>query len=247
MNVEHLKERQEKKFVLSRRRLILGGGLIATAAGTPAWFLADAAGRKQLLDAASRFNDSTQASLFDVKKLAQTHHAEEVTNPFPFNGFYPESMAPEVDINEWRLSLKGRVTNQTPWDYRSITQLEHESQITRLICIEGWSAIGQWSGVPLAAFLKRVGADLSAKYVAFKCDDDYWTSIDMASAVHPQTILATHFLERPLTATFGAPLRLRIPVKLGFKNAKHIKVLSVTDDFVSGYWEKQGYNWFAGV
>jgi DMSO/TMAO reductase YedYZ molybdopterin-dependent catalytic subunit len=247
MSTEYLKEREEKKFLLSRRRLLLGGSLIAATAGVPAWLLADAPRRKQLLDGVSRFNDRAQASLFDITKLAQPYRPEDVTNPFPFNGFYPESMAPEVDINAWRLGLEGRVANQTPWDYRSLMQLEHESQITRLICIEGWSAVGQWSGVPLAAFLKRVGADLSAKYVAFKCADDYWTSIDMSSALHLQTILATHFLERPLTAAFGAPMRLRIPIKLGFKNAKHIKAISITNEFVGGYWERQGYNWFAGL
>lgn len=139
------------------------------------------------------------------------------------------------------------MANNPPWDHRSLRQLEREEQITRLICIEGWSAVGQWAGAPLAAFLQRVGVDLNATYVAFQCADDCWTSIDMASAPHPQTILATHFLGQPLTASFGAPLRLRIPVKLGFKNAKHITALSVTNEFVSGYWETRGYNWFAGL
>jgi DMSO/TMAO reductase YedYZ molybdopterin-dependent catalytic subunit len=246
MMFNHEQTRQ-LRYTLSRRRLLVAGGLIAAAAVGTSVVLANAARRKRWLDGMSSLNDRAQAALFDASRLAQIYGPEAITNPFPFNGFYPESMAPEVDPAAWRLALSGRIANNTPWDLRSLMQLDHASQITRLICIEGWSAVGQWAGVPLGAFLKLVGADLSAQYVALRCADDYWTSVDMASALHPQTILATHFLGQPLTASFGAPLRLRIPVKLGFKNAKHITELSVTNDFVSGFWEKQGYNWFAGL
>jgi DMSO/TMAO reductase YedYZ molybdopterin-dependent catalytic subunit len=238
---------RQLRYTMSRRRLLVGGSLIAAAAVGSSVALADAARRKRWLDGMSNLNDRAQAALFDASRLAQSYGPEAIANPFPFNGFYPESMAPEVDLAAWRLALSGRIANNTSWDLRSLMQLDHASQITRLICIEGWSAVGQWTGVPLAAFLKLVGADLSAKYVAFRCADDYWTSVDMASALHSQTILTTHFLGQPLTASFGAPLRLRIPVKLGFKNAKYITELSVTNDFVSGYWEQQGYNWFAGL
>lgn len=247
MKSDNERARGQRTYTLSRRRLLVGGSLIAAAGAGAAVALADAARRKRWLDGMSRLNDITQAALFDPSKHAQTFGPASITNPFPFNGFYAESMAPEVDVAAWRLTLSGRVANTAPWELRSLMQLEHASQITRLICIEGWSAVGQWAGVPLNAFLTRVGADLSAKYVALRCADDYWTSIDMASALHPQTIMATHFLGQPLTTSFGAPLRLRIPIKLGFKNAKHVTELSATNDFVSGYWEKQGYNWFAGL
>jgi len=124
--------------------------------------------------------------------------------------------------------------------------LPQQSQITRHICIEGWSAIGQWSGVPLRAFLERIGADLRGRYVSFKCADKYYASIDMATALHPQTILALDFAGGPLPTQYGFPLKLRVPTKLGFKNPKHIVSLSVTNTYPGGYWEDQGYNWFSG-
>ncbi len=116
-----------------------------------------------------------------------------------------------------------------------------------MICIEGWSAIGQWGGVPLRDFLQHVGADLNARYVGFKCADRYYSSIDMATALHPQTILALDFGGKALPADYGYPLRLRVPTKLGFKNAKHIAAIFVSDTNPGGYWEDQGYNWFSGI
>jgi DMSO/TMAO reductase YedYZ molybdopterin-dependent catalytic subunit len=121
------------------------------------------------------------------------------------------------------------------------------SQITRHICIEGWSAIGQWSGVPLRTFLERNGADLTAKYVGYKCADRYYGSLDMATALHPQTILALDMGGAPLPAEYGFPLKIRVPTKLGFKSPKHITALFVTNENPGGYWEDQGYNWFSGV
>jgi len=107
--------------------------------------------------------------------------------------------------------------------------------------------VGQWSGVPLHEFLRRVGADTAASYVAFTCFDGYTTSLDMPSALHPQTILALDFEQKPLAPEWGAPLRLRIPTKLGFKSAKNLQAIEVTNAFPGGYWEKQGYDWFSGV
>lgn len=109
--------------------------------------------------------------------------------------------------------------------------------------------IGQWGGVPLRTFLEKVGADLSAKYVAFYCDDpiSYSTSIDMASALHPQTILCLTYAGKPIEAPFGAPMRVKIPVKLGFKQPKYVTEVRVTNEYPAGYWENYGYNWFAGL
>ena len=118
---------------------------------------------------------------------------------------------------------------------------------SRHVCVEGWSAIGKWSGVPFRAFLERVGADLSASYVGFKCADDYYTSIDMATALHPQTQLTLRFEDRTLPRSYGFPMKLRIPTKLGFKNPKHIMAIYVTNLYPGGYWEDKGYNWFAGL
>jgi len=125
--------------------------------------------------------------------------------------------------------------------------LPEQELIIRHICVEGWDYIGQWSGPNLRAFLTRVGADLTAKYVYFICNDDFTESIDMASALHPQSILATKYAGVPITDPFGYPLRLRTAVKLGYKNAKWIKTIEVTNTFRPTFWSKQGENWFAGV
>jgi DMSO/TMAO reductase YedYZ molybdopterin-dependent catalytic subunit len=101
--------------------------------------------------------------------------------------------------------------------------------------------------VTFRTFLERVGADLNAKYVGFKCADDYYTSIDMASALHPQTQLSFRFDDRILPRSYGFPMKLRIPTKLGFKNPKHIMAIYVTNMYPGGYWEDKGYNWFAGL
>jgi DMSO/TMAO reductase YedYZ molybdopterin-dependent catalytic subunit len=128
-----------------------------------------------------------------------------------------------------------------------IYQLPEQEIIIKHICVEGWDYIGQWSGPNLRDFLQRVGADLTAKYVYFICNDDYTESIDMATALHPQTILATKYAGQVLADPFGYPLRLRTSTKLGYKNAKWIKAIEVTNDFRETFWSKQGFNWFAGI
>jgi DMSO/TMAO reductase YedYZ molybdopterin-dependent catalytic subunit len=192
-----------------------------------------------------RFNDRMQAALFNPNRLAATFTPDQITHPFKFNAFYPLSQVKPPDA-DWELEVGGLVADKSSWSLEKLRTLPQESQITRHICVEGWSQIGQWSGVPLGLFLKRVGADLRAKYVAFECYDDYSESIDMASALHPQTILALDFLGQPLTPPWGAPVRLRTPVKLGYKNAKNIVAITVTNEYPGGYWEDQGYNWFGG-
>jgi DMSO/TMAO reductase YedYZ molybdopterin-dependent catalytic subunit len=194
----------------------------------------------------SGWNNEVQAALFNPRTLAPTFKASQITRPPRFNAFYDISMAPQVDVSNWRLGLTGRIGDNRPWRLDQLRALPQESQITRFICVEGWRVIGQWSGVPLHYFLRAVNADTRARYVSFQCADGYFTSIDMESALHPQTILALDFLDAPLTAPFGAPLRLRIPTKLGFKNPKSVAAMEVTNKWTGGYWENQGYNWFSG-
>jgi DMSO/TMAO reductase YedYZ molybdopterin-dependent catalytic subunit len=208
--------------------------------------LADGDVTDRVLWAMLRFNDRVQALLFNPTVLAKTFPPSRITKPFRFNAFYDEDSVPDVDGGSWKMAVSGLVTDKTPWDLKRLRALPQEGQITRHICVEGWSQIGQWSGVPLRIFLERVGADTRARYVGFKCIDKYYSSIDMASALHPQTILALDFEQQPLPAEFGFPARLRIPTKLGFKNPKHIAELFVTNDYPGGYWEDQGYNWFSG-
>jgi len=116
-----------------------------------------------------------------------------VTRPFPFNAYYPENEAPEVDKEDYKLEVGGLVDSKRSWTLDELYGLPQETQITRHICVEGWSAIGKWSGTPLREFLKRVGADTRAKYVWFRCAEGYSTSIDMATALHPQTQMTFQF------------------------------------------------------
>jgi len=199
----------------------------------------------RMLWAMLRFNDRVQAALFDPNRLAATFRPDQITHPFKFNAYYPLSQVKSPDP-DWQLEVAGLVSDKTPWSVARLRGLPQQSQITRHICVEGWSQIGEWSGVPLKIFLQRVGADLRARYVNFDCFDDYSSSIDMASALHPQTILALDFLKAPLTPEWGAPVRLRIPTKLGFKNPKNISAITVTNEYPGGYWEDQGYDWFSG-
>ncbi|MBJ9661066.1 molybdopterin-dependent oxidoreductase [Burkholderia gladioli] len=224
-----------------KRTLSLGG--LAMLSGCD---LSTHSGVDAALESMLRFDDRVQAALFGSQRLARTYSAADITRPFRFNAFYPDWQVRGVPDN-WALGVAGRVARKQPWTLPELMTLPQASQITRHICIEGWSQIGQWSGIPLRVFLERVGADLNSRYVAFKCFDGYSTSIDMASALHPQTILALDFDSKPLEPQWGAPLRLRIPTKLGFKSAKNLEAIEVTNVFPGGYWEQQGYDWFAGV
>lgn len=202
---------------------------------------------QKVLHGMLRWNDRVQAALFDPNRLAPTYPESAITRPFPFNAFYGEDEAPEVDGETFRLELAGLIREHRPWSLEELRALPQESQITRHVCVEGWSAIGRWSGVRFRTFLERVGADLTAKYVGFKCADDYYTSIDMPTALHPQTLLALGFGDGVLPRSYGFPMKLRIPTKLGFKNPKHIMAIFVTNMYPGGYWEDQGYNWFSGL
>ena len=194
----------------------------------------------------SSWNDRVQEALFSPNTLAPSFSASQITNPPRFNAFYDISQAPSVDPAAYRLGLSGQIQEKQAWTLTALRSLPQKSQITRLICVVGWRVIGQWSGVPLRDFLKCIGADTTCKYVSFQCADGYYSSIDMPSALHPQTILALDFLNAPLPPPFGAPVRLRIPTKLGFKNAKSIVSMNVGNVYTGGYWEDQGYNWSSG-
>jgi DMSO/TMAO reductase YedYZ molybdopterin-dependent catalytic subunit len=199
-----------------------------------------------LLRTMSSFNDDAQALLFDRSKLAPTYPDSMMTRPFPFNAFYDIDQVPEVDAATYRLELAGLVKGRRVWTLGELRALPQRDQVTRHICIEGWSAIGKWGGVRFADFLALAGADTTAKYVALHCADNYWTSIDMPTALHPQTLLALTYDGNVLPAKYGFPMKLRIPTKLGYKNPKHIVAITVTNEFPGGYWENQGYNWFGG-
>jgi DMSO/TMAO reductase YedYZ molybdopterin-dependent catalytic subunit len=119
-----------------------------------------------------------RVALARVAKLAPTYAASQITKPFPFNAFYPEFDAPDIDPSAWKLELSGLVRDKKPWTVEQLRALPQAAQITRHICIEGWSAIGDWRGVPFRTFLERIGADTTARYVGFKCADRYYSSIE---------------------------------------------------------------------
>jgi DMSO/TMAO reductase YedYZ molybdopterin-dependent catalytic subunit len=201
---------------------------------------------QQLLGAMSSWNDRVQAWLFDPKKLAPEYPESSITRPFPFNAYYAESEVQVIDEADYKLELAGLIMDKKPWRLPELYALPQVSQVTRHICVEGWSAIGKWSGVRFSDFLQRIGADLTAKYVGFNCGDDYYSSVDMATALHPQTMLALRYADQILPPKYGFPMKLRVPTKLGFKNPKHILEIFVANDNPGGYWEDKGYNWFSG-
>ncbi len=151
-----------------------------------------------------------------------------------------------MDGATYKLPVTGLVKGKNVWTLEELRALPQRDQITRHICIEGWSAIGRWGGVLFSDFLKRSGADTTAKYVAFQCADNYSTSIDMPTALHAQTLLTLTYDGQVLPPKYGFPMKLRMPTKLGYKNPKHIVSISVTNTYPGGYWENQGYNWFGG-
>jgi DMSO/TMAO reductase YedYZ molybdopterin-dependent catalytic subunit len=229
-----------------RRFLRAGAGLGALAFLTGCDMLdSDAADR--VLRKISRFNDEVQGWLFHPDKLAPTYPESAIMRPFRFNGYYPEEEAPEVDKEDYKLLVGGLVDDKKSWTLDELYVLPQETQITRLVCVEGWSAIGKWTGTPLREFLRRIGADTRAKYVWFRCAEGYSTSIDMATALHPQTQMTFQFDGQILPRKYGFPMRVRIPTKLGFKNPKYVMELAVTNKYLGGYWEDQGYNWFSGI
>ncbi len=194
------------------------------------------------------FSDWASARLFRRGHLAPTFADADLTpfEKFPINGYDVED--PGVIFENWSLTVSGAV--QKPADYKleQIQALPRVRQNTRHICVEGWDVIGRFGGARLSDFLTMIGADTSARFITVACADDYYESLDMATALHPQTLLCYEMYDQPLTRKHGAPLRLNIPTKIGYKQAKYLTDLKVTNvlDKV-GYWEDQGYSEFYGL
>jgi DMSO/TMAO reductase YedYZ molybdopterin-dependent catalytic subunit len=232
------------------RRLFLRGalslGAVATLTGCD---IIDGDTSENALRVVSRFNDRVQALLFNPNTLAPEYPASMITRPFPFNGYYSEDEAPDVDGDQYQLEIGGLVENKKPWTLADLYKLPlpEVSQVTRHVCVEGWSAIGSWQGVKLSDFLKLIGADTKAKYVWFQCAEGYSNTIDMPTALHPQTQMTFRFDHQILPRAYGFPMKIRIPTKLGFKNPKYVTAMWVQNNDAGGYWENQGYNWFSGL
>src|SRR5258705_437266 len=210
--------------------------------------VSDSFSAEEMLKQISKFNDGVQAFIFNPNALASTFPESAVTKPFPFNGYYAVEDAPDIDGKDWKFEVRGLVDNKKSWTLDELYKLPQVKQVTRHICVEGWSAIGSWTGTPLRDFLKLVGADTDAKYVWFQCADKggYNSPLDMATALHPQTQMAFKFADAILPRAYGFPMKIRVPTKLGFKNPKYVISMEVTDEYKGGYWEDQGYNSFSG-
>jgi DMSO/TMAO reductase YedYZ molybdopterin-dependent catalytic subunit len=209
--------------------------------------IVDEDGAEAALRHVSRFNDRVQALLFSPNKLAPTYSEADITRPFPFNAYYDLDEAPVVDPATYRLEISGLADSTKPWTLDALHALPQASQITRHVCVEGWSAIGSWQGAVLSDFLKRIGADTRAQFVHFKCAEGYTETIDMPTALHPQTQMTFRFDNRILPRAYGFPMKIRIPTKLGFKQPKYVVAMEVTNVDRGGYWSNQGYNWFSGL
>ena len=197
--------------------------------------------------------------------LAREYAETDISSEFRANGTIEPSdpdyqRLAESGFMDWRLEVGGLVARPGSFSLSELKELPSRTQITRHDCVEGWSCIGKWKGVRLAALLDLVEARPEARYVMFFCadamdlsGDKYYESIDLDGAYHPQTILAYEMNDLPLPIAHGAPLRLRAERQLGYKMAKYIMRIELVADFSQigdgkgGYWEDQGYEWWAGI
>jgi DMSO/TMAO reductase YedYZ molybdopterin-dependent catalytic subunit len=227
---------------LAGRTLSLGALTLLTGCD-----ISDDEAVQSALDRVSRWNDRVQSWLFSSNRLAPTFSESDAVRDFRYNAYYQADRAPYFAEDSYRLRLAGRIADKRPWSVAQLHALPTQSQITRHVCVEGWSMIGKWSGTPLRTFLERIGADLSSRYVGFECADGYYEGIDMPTALHPQTIMAFQLSDQVLPSKYGYPFKIRIPTKLGFKNPKFVTTIYVTNQRPRGFWTDRGYNWFSGI
>ncbi len=206
-----------------------------------------------------------QRAVTPRRAMAQEFSESERSPVFPSNGTTkPEDPAYQAlavaQFADWRLEVGGLVERPSRFSLADLRALPARTQITRHDCVEGWSAIAKWTGVPLRAVLDRVRLSPRARYVVFHCADamddagtTYYESLDLEDAFHPQTILAYELNDRTLPVEHGAPIRLRVERQLGYKMAKYVMRIEAVESFAAigdghgGYWEDQGYEWYAGI
>ena len=205
--------------------------------------------RNPITQAGLQFAEHVSEKVLGARRLAETFPDFQVAPlaNFPYN--YYDILDPEIDLDSWTLTVEGEVERPGDYSLDQIKELPHISQNTRHICIEGWDVIGNFGGTRISDFLNTVGASRSARFIEVRCADDYYTSIDMESARHPQSVLCYEMYGKPLDAGHGAPLRLQMPIKLGYKQAKYLVTFRVSRVLPSrrGYWEDLGYGWYGGV
>ena len=249
---------------ISRRKLITAG-LVGTAGATGFGVAVNLAKRYGFIppDAGVLYGPG-ETLTYAAQRLLSRH---SMAREFARTEISKDPFANEVDplgiefqrlqdaaFVDWRLAVDGMVVRPMSFSLGELKSLPHSSQITFIACEEGWSYIAEWSGVPLAHVLNLVGALPQARYVVYRSiQPDWWDSIDMADALHPQTLLTLGMNGGELPVPFGGPLRLRVPRQLGYKNVKYITSLTVTDSlkpFGKGLGSSApegGYAWYAGI
>jgi DMSO/TMAO reductase YedYZ molybdopterin-dependent catalytic subunit len=252
------------------RRRLLTGGLAAVGGLTLAGCdrLSNAPSFRSFLDSAEGLSYRAQRTLQWGQPLAREFEPRHLSPTFRTNGTsLPPSPAYQrlalEDFSGWTLRVDGLVRRPLDLSLDRIKALRARSQITRHDCVEGWSAIGKWTGTPLAAVLEAAGLQPNARFIVFHCADAmsdqpdgtdfYYESIDLIDAFHPQTMLAYALNDQPLEVGHGAPLRLRVERQLGYKQAKYVMRVEAVASLgglgmgKGGYWEDQGYEWYAGI
>ncbi len=254
---------------VDRRRML--AGVAASFAALPLagcdLFSRNPAFRK-VLNSAESLTEYAQRLLLSRQSLAQEFGEADISPQFRANGSTDPSDPAYVNLaqsnfKDWRLEAGGLINNPLRLSLDDLRALPSRTQITRHDCVEGWSCIGKWTGVPLSTVLQRAGLRRDAKYIVFYCADSlddtpgesskYYESIDLADAFHPQTILAYDMNGAPLQVPYGAPLRLRVERQLGYKMAKYIMRIEAVASIRriaggrGGYWEDRGYEWYAGI
>ncbi len=250
---------------LSRRRLIgsLGvgaGGLLLSGCDK----IAASSTGQTLLGLGEKASYAAQRMISDRAALAQEFSTADMSPVFRTNGNTQPGSSEYAahaanNFADWRLVVDGLVANPMSLSLAQIRQLPRRTQITRHDCVEGWSAIGQWTGLPLGMLLKEANLRRDARYIVFHCADSfgaspYYESIDLIDAFHPQTLLAWGMNGQTLAVGHGAPLRLRVERQLGYKQAKYVMRVEAVPTLAGlyggkgGYWEDVvGYQWYAGI
>lgn len=217
-----------------------------------------------ILQKAQGLTETVQRAITPANALAKEYREADISKVFPANGNtdpgtqdYAEMV--QNHFADWDVMVDGLVTTPMMFSFAAIKEMPARTQITRHDCVEGWSAIGKWTGVPLGDLLRQVQPLPNAKYAVFHCADvddegiSYYESIALADCYHPQTILAYELNGKPLDIPHGAPLRLRFERQLGYKQAKYIERIELVETLAGigggkgGYWEDQGYEWYAGI
>jgi DMSO/TMAO reductase YedYZ molybdopterin-dependent catalytic subunit len=248
----------------SRRRFLRSG--LAAAAGLSGLAIAERIARRYGLvppDAGGWFGPSetltyaSQRLLLAHQPLAREFSRADITRTVPVNGDVPFDDTYQAllagGFDEWRLDVDGLVARPTSISLAELMRLPAHSHITMQACEEGWSFIAEWTGVRLSDLLARVGASPQARYVVFFPFDDIWDSLDMADALHPQTLLAYSMNGSPLAPSHGAPLRVRVTRQLGYKSVKYLSRITVTDSLANirdgrgSVSPSLGYSWYAGI